>query len=158
MNTRYDRTVGECLKDYASAGLIRTSMMCPKCKKRMRLRNGRERTPERQYSRWVGGSSPFPNVQWLCQECFESCSVTWGSPMAYIDLAAFDASLYLWLEGVKSGVASRLLCASGPLYKFYRVFRKACGLYIRTKVLPFVKLIGPIEIGETKVGVPKKNL
>ena len=125
MNTRYDRTVGECLKDYASAGLIRTSMECPKRQKRMRLRNGRERTPERQRSGWVGGSSPFPNVRWLCLECFESRGVTWGSPMTYIDLAAFDASLYLWLEGIKSGGGFASLMCERPSIQVLQNFQES---------------------------------
>ncbi len=78
--------------------------------------------------------------------------------MCYIDLAAFDAALNMWVEGIKPGTASKLASCKGALYQFYKVFRRACSFYIRAKVEQYLKLPGPVEVDETKIGPKHKKM
>jgi hypothetical protein len=43
------------------------------------------------------------------------------------------------------------------MYQYYRVIRKAYSFYVNLKVLPYLKLPGPVEIDETWIG-PRNNL
>ena len=96
------------------------------------------------------------NVSWVCPNCLDIKSITHSSPFSLMDLSVFDNALNLWVDGCTSGQAGRLCSMWSPVYLYYRILRRACSFYIRLKVLPFLKLPGPVEVDETKIG-PKNN-
>ena len=138
---------------YTNAGLVRFSMRCDQCFEKMKLRNGWDY----QSNFYTGFSSLHSNCAWLCLSCRTVKSVTHASPMRYIDLYHFDVSLQLWMDDFTTGQASRLCNSKALMYQYFRVFRWACTFYLKLKVLPFLKLPGPVELDETNLG-PRNNL
>ena len=136
------------MPDYVLAGLLHSRMHCSRCLARMQLRNSLSGFYKKSWQH---------NVAWVCPHCGQSKSVTWDSPLCQMDLPAFDAAVNLWIDGVTGGMAARLSSQKTRLYQYYRIIRRASTFYIRMKVQPFLKLPGPVEIDETKMG-PKNNM
>lgn len=73
----------------------------------MKLKNKRDFTKTRG-GFWTNNKTYHNNVSWVCPFCSRMRSVTWGGPMCYIDLGAFDAAVNLWIDGCTAGMAAKL--------------------------------------------------
>jgi ribosomal protein S27AE len=140
MDDRYERDIIEVARDYARHGLIHKRRDCPFCTCPMLLvRNAESRS----------------QLIWQCGRCGISKGLTMNTPLCYMDIKMFDISLYLWIDNVWPRLAQNIVRDRSGVIKNFQLIRKCCSMYIKTKVLPYVKLPGPIEIDETRLGRQK---
>ena len=57
-----------------------------------------------------------------------------------------------YLDNVWPRLAQNIVRDKSNVIKNFQLIRKACSLFIKTKVLPYLKLPGPVEIDETRLG------
>lgn len=80
-----------------------------------------------------------------------------NTPLCYLDIKQLDISIYLWIDNVWPRLAQNVVKDRNSIIKFFILIRKSCSLFIRTKVLPYLTLPGPVEIDETRLGRQKLN-
>ena len=66
-----------------------------------------------------------------------------NTPLCYLDIKLFDVSIFLWIDGVRD---------KNQVIKNFQLIRKCCSLFVKTKMLPYLKLPGVVEIDETRLG------
>lgn len=140
MDHRYTRDIGEVARDYARFGLIHRRRYCPYCSCQMILMRNTE----------TRGQMCFQ-----CGRCGVSKGVTMNTPLCYIDIKTFDIAIYLWIDGAWPRLAQNVVRSSNEVMLYFQVIRKAMSLYEKTKILPYLKLEGPVEIDETRLGRQK---
>ena len=81
-----------------------------------------------------------------------SKGLTMNTPFCYVDLKAFDISIFLWIDGVWPRLAQGIVRDTAGVTRNFTLIRKACSLFVKTKMLPYIKLPGIVEIDETRLG------
>jgi hypothetical protein len=81
-----------------------------------------------------------------------SKGVTMNTPMCYLDIKLIDVSIFLWIDNVWPRLAQSMVRDRHGCVKSFQLIRKCCSLFIKTRVLPFLKLSGPVEMDETRLG------
>jgi hypothetical protein len=137
MDDRYERDVVYIAREYARYGLIYRKLYCPFCKCQMLL---------------VRNTEARQQLCWQCGRCGISRGITMNTPFCYIDIKHFDVSLHLWIDNVWPRLATHIVQNKESITRNFMLIRKVCSLYIKTKVLPYIVLDGPVEIDETRLG------
>lgn len=78
-----------------------------------------------------------------------------NTPLCYMDIKLFDVSTFLWIDNVWPRLAQNCVRDRTQVVKNFQLIRKCCSLFIKTKVLPYLKLPGVVEIDETRLGRQK---
>jgi len=140
MDERYERDIVDVARDYARYGLIHKRRDCPFCTCPMLLvRNAESRS----------------QLIWQCGRCGISKGITMNTPLCYLDIKLFDISIFLWIDNVWPRLAQNIVRDRGQVIKNFQLIRKTCSLFVKTKMLPYLKLPGPVEIDETRLGRQK---
>jgi hypothetical protein len=58
----------------------------------------------------------------------------------------------MWIRNATPKMAGEMSCGGSTLQQLFSLFRRAYTFYLKTKILPFIKLPGPVEIDEAKIG------
>ena len=78
-----------------------------------------------------------------------------NTPLCYLDIKQLDISIYLWIDLVWPKLAQDVVRDRNQVIINFALIRKACSLYVKTKILPYLKIYGPIEIDENRLGRQK---
>lgn len=140
MDDRYERDVVEVARDFSKFGLIFKKRTCTFCSCPMLL---------------VRNTESSSQLIWQCARCGISKGITMNTPMCYLDIKLFDVSIFLWIDNVWPRLAQNCVRDKGQCIKNFQLIRKTCSLFIKTKVLPYLKLPGVVEIDETRLGRQK---
>ncbi len=75
-----------------------------------------------------------------------------NTPLCYLDIKQLDVSIYLWIDNVWPRLAQNVVRDRNAVIRYFQLIRKSCSLFVRTKMLPYLKMPGPVEIDETRLG------
>ena len=90
------------------------------------------------------------HLAWKCTFCFDTTCVTGSTPMTCINLQAMNIALHMFAIKGKAIYARRLCVKNQGMY--FKLFRLAASHYMRTRVQPYLRLPGPVEVDETYIG------
>ena len=140
VDNRYTRDTIDIARDYAKYGLLFRRRDCPFCSCQMLM------------VRNIGNRE---QICWQCARCNILQGVTIKTPLCYMDIKLFDVSLCLWIDNVWPRLALHFVKNRSQVINYFQLIRKALSVYIKTKVLPYLVLPGPVEIDETRIGRQK---
>ena len=140
MDERYERDIVEVARDYARFGLVHKKRDCPFCQCPMLL---------------VRNADSRAQLVWQCGRCGIGKGIGQNTPFCYMDLKLFDIAIFLWIDNVWPRLAQSIVRDRNQVIKNFQIIRKACSLYCKVKVLPYLKLPGPVEVDETRLGRQK---
>ena len=133
----------DIIKTYAMHGIIHGRRACVFCNTEMRL---------------IKTDRDELGYYWVCPNCFLGCSAVDNSPLQGIRLRVFDIVVKLFERGYHPISGMKLLQEQGGCRSIYfSLIRKCYGLYMRKRILPYIKLPGPVEIDETLISRKRWN-
>ena len=87
---------------------------------------------------------------WNCERCDRKTPIVENTILCGLDYRKFDTALELWVRSCNPNTANHIV-RSWMCGTFFNIFRKATSHYMTTKVLPYLKLPGIVEIDETMI-------
>ena len=136
MNPTFVEPTIDIIKTYAMHGIIHGRRACVFCNTQMRL---------------IKTDRDEIGYYWVCPNCFSACNVVESSPLQGIRLRVFDMCVKLFERGYHPIGGMKLLGDQTCRGVYFILIRKAYGLYMRKKILPYMQLPGPVEIDETLI-------
>lgn len=127
----------DIIYNYTKHGLLHPKRWCSFCATRMRM---------------IKTRAEFLGYIWVCPVCFDAKRVTCSTPLNTLNLLLFDFALAMWVKNATPKMAGDMSCGGHSLQALFSLFRRAYTFYLKTKILPYLVLPGPVEIDEAKIG------
>ncbi len=89
---------------------------------------------------------------WQCGRCGISKGITMNTPLCHLDIKQLDVAIFLWIDNVWPQLAQNIVRDKHAVVRYFALIRKSCSLFMKTKMLPYLKLPGPVEVDETRLG------
>ena len=137
MDNQIKRAPIDIIYNFARHGLLHATRDCTFCNSRMRL---------------VKTRKDYIGYVWVCAICYHHKRVNKSTPLNTMNPLLFDLALSLWVRSATPDISQKLSCRINTC-DFHAVFRRSYQNYMSRKVLPFLRLPGPVEIDEAKIGV-----
>jgi hypothetical protein len=91
---------------------------------------------------------------WVCTICYYHKRVNKSTPLNAINILLFDLALSLWIRNATPDISIKLSSRINTC-DVNLVFRRSFNNYMARRIYPFLKLPGPVEIDEAKIGVQR---
>ena len=92
---------------------------------------------------------------WECTLCEFTLKLAKGTPCNGMNLRAIDLCLELWLARSTGKMAKRIGYSTYGDKTMFKIYRKSCANYFQRRIVPYLKLPGPVEIDEAQVGAKR---
>jgi len=89
---------------------------------------------------------------WICKICFDAKRVNESTPLNAMNPVIVDFALSMWVRNATPTLSGEMSALKTPLSKEFQLFRKSYTHYMKSRVLPYLVLPGPVEIDEAKIG------
>jgi hypothetical protein len=81
--------------------------------------------------------------------------VTSSTPLNTFNPILLDFAVCMWNRNSTNEITSQLSSRIANVTDLFSVFRRSYKHYMNRKVYPYIKLPGPVEIDETKIGIQR---
>jgi hypothetical protein len=139
MDKTYNPPVIDIIANYAMAGLLHGRRNCQFCLAQMRIIKAE-----------IKNDFDIGYV-WVCPRCFKPCNITEYTPLHSMNLKMFNLCLSLFARGFFPVGQQLLVQTTSAKSPYFQLIRKSMGHYWSKKVLPYIRLKGPVEMDETLI-------